>query len=116
MEDTRLFVERYNNVFISKVTNISVQQEILQMIFCWLIKPPVIHQLFHWKAQTANLKQPGVIEAFKHYYRKVLLHMVKIGKDNEKNIQQLYNKINLKDIVYMTAEAKASILDSIFPC
>ncbi|XP_067140340.1 jerky protein homolog-like [Centruroides vittatus] len=61
---------------------------------------------------VTSILQPmdqGVIESFKRYYRKALLRMVIIGEECEKPIQQVYAEINLKDAMYMAAEAWATV-------
>ncbi|XP_067136916.1 jerky protein homolog-like [Centruroides vittatus] len=54
----------------------------------------------------------GVIESFKRYYRKALLRMVMLGEECEKTIQQVYTEINLKDAMYMAADAWATVKDT----
>lgn len=51
----------------------------------------------------------GVIEAFKRYYRKALLCSVLISQEENKSILEIFKDINLKDAVYMAAEAWANV-------
>ncbi|XP_054741535.1 jerky protein homolog-like [Anastrepha obliqua] len=53
--------------------------------------------------------EKGVIEAFKRYYRKALLRSVLIGQEKDKTILEIYKGINLKDAVYMAAEAWTNV-------
>ncbi|XP_023214516.1 jerky protein homolog-like [Centruroides sculpturatus] len=125
--DTSIFIEWYDTVFIPEVkkhqlttgnsgnvlllidsaqshpSNISLERENGKFKVVFL--PPNI----------ASVLQPmdqGVIESFKRYYRKALLHMVLIGEEYEKTIRQVYTKINLKDAMYMAAEAWATVKDT----
>ncbi|XP_054734765.1 jerky protein homolog-like [Anastrepha obliqua] len=51
----------------------------------------------------------GLIEPFKRYYRKALLRSVLIGQEEDKTILEIYKGINLKDAVYMAAEAWTNV-------
>lgn len=125
--DTSIFIEWYDTVFIPEVkkhqlttgnsgnvlllidnapshpSNISLERENGKFKVVFL--PPNVTSVLQPMDQ-------GVIESFKRYYRKALLRMVLIGEEYEKNIQQVYTEINLKDAVYMAAEAWATIKDT----
>ena len=57
---------------------------------------------------TTALFQPmyqGVLEAFKRRYRKALLHKLLLEDQEGRSIIDFVKKINMKDVVYMTAAA-----------
>lgn len=125
--DTSIFIEWYDTVFIPEVkkhqrttgnsgnvlllidnapshpSNLSLERENGKFKVVFL--PPNITSVLQPMDQ-------GVIESFKRYYRKELLRMVLIGTEHEKTILQVYTEINLKDAVYMAAEAWATVKDT----
>ncbi|KAG8327146.1 hypothetical protein J6590_024531 [Homalodisca vitripennis] len=54
----------------------------------------------------------GVIEAFKRYYGKTLLHSVLIDQEENKTILEMYKNTNLKDAIYMAAKAWANVVET----
>ncbi|KAK9704280.1 DDE superfamily endonuclease [Popillia japonica] len=62
---------------------------------------------------TSVLQPTGVIETFKRFYRKQLLQMLLLDMENgEESVLISYFKLNLKDAVYMAADAWASLKDT----
>lgn len=125
--DTKIFIEWYDSVFIPEVkkhqmeigdtgnvllvidnapshpSNLSLERE--DGKFKVIFLPPNVTSVLQPMDQ-------GVIEAFKRYYRKALLRSVLIGQEENKTILQIYKDINLKDAVYMAAEAWANVKES----
>ncbi|XP_067136655.1 jerky protein homolog-like [Centruroides vittatus] len=125
--DTRIFKEWYETVFIPEVKMHQLTTgnsgNVLLLIDnapCHLSDVSLERENGKFKVvflppNLTSLLQPmcqGVIESFKCYYRKALLHMVLIGEEYGKTIKQMYTEINLKDAVYMAAEAWATVKDT----
>ncbi|XP_067123781.1 jerky protein homolog-like [Centruroides vittatus] len=125
--DTSSFIEWHDTVFIPEVkkhqlktgntgnvlllidnapshpSNISLERENRKFKVVYL--PPNVTSVLQPMDQ-------GFIESFKGYYRKALLRVVMLGEECEKTIQQVYTEINLKDAMYMAADAWATVKDT----
>jgi hypothetical protein len=115
-----IFVEWYEKIFIPQVKKhqreTGNQGNVLLLIDNATCHPSTLSlerekgkfKVLFLPPNVTSILQPmdqGVIESFKRFYRKALLRMVLIGQEEDKPIFQLYKDINLKDAVYMAAEA-----------
>ncbi|XP_067139686.1 jerky protein homolog-like [Centruroides vittatus] len=122
--DTTIFIEWYDTVFIPEVKKHHLKTGNSGNVFLLIDNAPSHFSNISLERENGKFKvvylppnvtsilQPmdqGVIECFKRYYRKALLRMVIIGRKCEKPIQQVYTEINLKNAMYMAAEAWATV-------
>ncbi|XP_054281171.1 jerky protein homolog-like [Macrosteles quadrilineatus] len=118
--DTSIFVEWYDTVFIPEVKKQHIATGSSGNVLLIIDNAPSHPSSMDLDREDGKFKvvflppnvtsvlQPmdqGVIESFKRYYRKALLRMVLLGQEEDKPILQLYKAINMKDAVYMAAEA-----------
>lgn len=118
--DTSIFVDWYNTVFIPEVKKQQIQTRSTGNVSLLVNNAPSHPSLLSLEIENGKFKlvvlppnvtsvvQPmnqGVIESVKRYYRKSLLSMTLLGHDEDKTILQIYKAINMKDAVYMAAEA-----------
>lgn len=123
--DSRIFIDWYENVFIPEVKKNQEKTgntgKVLLIIdnapshpsemlleseggkFNVLFLPPNVTSVLQPMDQ-------GVIEAFKRFYRKQLLRMLLLDLEtNAESVQTIYKYVNLKDAVYMAADAWESV-------
>lgn len=118
--DTSIFVDWYDTVFIPEVKKQKIQTRGTGNVSLLVNNAPSHPSLLSLEIENGKFKlvflppnvtsvlQPmdqGVIESFKRYYSKSLLCMVLLGHEEDKTILQIYKAINMKNAVYMAAEA-----------
>lgn len=126
--ETEIFHDWYENVFIPQVKKqqqkIGSTGKVLLLIDNAPAHPSDVVLSSHdgkfnvlfLPPNVTSVLQPmdqGVIETFKRFYRKQMLQMLLLNMENsEESVLSSYKKMNLKDAVYMAADAWASVKDT----
>lgn len=126
--DTKIFGDWYENVFIPEVKKHHEKTGSTGKVLLLIDNAPshpsdVVLSSHDGKfnvlflpPNVTSVLQPmdqGVIETFKRFYRKQLLQMLLLDMENgEESVLSSYKKLNLKDAVYMAADAWASVKDT----